>query len=138
MDERVDRQAALTAIDNHCSDIRHYCQETVEMLDVLEELNIITLDEKDNANADGDYSSVIPKLKEKIKSNPHLFTTLCQLMTQNSELSRLGKDLGGKLYKLLLFASNVSGTHSLTHPLNTDKMKLWLNIISGDRLSQSY
>ena len=97
MDDRFERQAALSAITRHSEEILRCCEETVEVLDALEELNVLSLEEKDYANEENDYSEVVPRLKKNIEIDPGFFNKFCRCITQKKELSDLAKGLVGEL-----------------------------------------
>jgi predicted RNA-binding protein with EMAP domain len=109
MDDRREKQSALTAITKHSDEILRLCEETVDILDALEEMKVFSLKEKDYANEYDDYSQVIPKLTEKINIDLKFFTDFCSVLTKKEEesISSLGKVLAGELtsrpYVNLLF-----------------------------------
>ena len=100
MDDRFERQAALAAISSHKDEILRFCQEDVDLLDALEELTVITQEEKDKANESDKYGLVIPKLEEKINLDPSFFIKFCHHISQNNQkkdLLNLAKSLVGEL-----------------------------------------
>lgn len=88
MDDRLDREAALHSLSMHREEIAGICENTVEVLDAFEQLEIITRDEKDHANESEDYSTVLRKLSERMNSNPSFFVEFC------SHLQDLGASEG--------------------------------------------
>ena len=97
MDDRFERQAALAAISSHKDEILSSCQEDVDLLDALEELTVITQNEKDKANESDEYGLVIPRLEEKIDLDPGFFNKFCHHISQKKELLNLAKSLVGEL-----------------------------------------
>ena len=98
MDDRLERDAALTALSCYREEIIVSCKDGVDLLDVFEELKIITEEEKDDANDREDYGCVMDKLREKIDTDPNfLVDSFCRRIRQVEELSSLAGKLVGKL-----------------------------------------
>ena len=98
MDDRREREAALIAFSSHSEEIIGLCKDGVDLLDVFEELKIITEEEKDDANDREDYDCVMDKLREKIDTDPNfLVDSFCRRIRQVEELSSLAGKLVGKL-----------------------------------------
>ena len=103
MDDRVERDAALYAIWSHEKEILELCGECGEAMDAFEEINIITMAEKDDAYEKDDFTCVITKLKEKINADPGFFVQFCLHIKQIEELSSIASTLLGE------FVSNNHG-----------------------------
>ena len=97
MDDRLEREAALSTLSSLDEEIHRLCVESVEMLDAFQELNIISQDEKDDANENEDYGDVLKKLREKVVADPSFIVMFCSHIKQVEELSDLAKRLSGKL-----------------------------------------
>ena len=102
MDDRLEKQAALAAISGHKGEILRCCDDAVDLLDALEELEVMSQEEKDNANEHEDYELVVPRLTQKIEIDPSFFNRFCHHIhvTQNKELSSLAEGLVGELTQL--------------------------------------
>lgn len=97
MDDRKERQAALDTLSSFESNIISSCKESFDMLEAFEKLEIITEEEKDDANDEQDYSSVIDKLRTKVESDPNFFVKFCCYIQSSEELSMLAKELLGRI-----------------------------------------
>lgn len=99
MDDRQEREAALHSLSQHEKEILELCEDTVEVLDALEELEIITREEKDDANDSEDYSTVLSKLNERMSSNPSFFVDFCCHLQRlgESNVTSLAESLLGEL-----------------------------------------
>lgn len=96
MDDRLEREAALQSLSIHSEELVRSCKENVDMLEAFEELEIITEDEKDDANDSEDYSSVMDKLRAKIEGDPSFFESFCQHIKKVDELESLADKLLGE------------------------------------------
>ena len=96
MDDRLEREAALQSLSIHSEELVRSCKENVDMLEAFEELEIITEDEKDDANDSEDYSSVMDKLRAKVKDDPSFFESFCQQIKKVDELENLADRLLGE------------------------------------------
>lgn len=96
MDDRLEREAALCSLSIHSEELLRSCKENVDMLDTLEELEIITENEKDDANDSEDYSSVVDKLVTKIEGDPGFFENFCLHIKKVEELESLADSLLGE------------------------------------------
>ena len=96
MDDRLERDAALTALSCYREEIIVSCKDGVDLLDVFEELKIITEEEKDDANDREDYGCVMDKLREKIDTDPNFLVEFCCHIQQVEELRSLAGKLRGK------------------------------------------
>lgn len=96
MDDRLEREAALQSLSVHSEELLRSCKENVDMLDALEELEIITEDEKDDANDSEDYSSVMDKLRVKIEGDPSFYDSFCLHIKKVEELESLADSLLGE------------------------------------------
>ena len=104
MDDRVEREAALSALSSYEGEILRLCGECVEAMDAFEELNIITTDEKDAAYEDGGFTFAIAKLKEKITADPGFFVEFCRHIKKIEELSSIAATLLGE-FMMKIFLS---------------------------------
>ena len=77
MDDRQEREAALYSLSKYNEEILRLCEDSVEVLDAFEVLEIISTEEKDDANANDDYSTVLGKLSERMDNNPSFFVDFC-------------------------------------------------------------
>ena len=104
MDDRLEREAALQSLSIHSEELLRSCKENVDMLDAFEDLEIITEDEKDDANDNGDYSSVMDKLRAKVEGDPSFFERFCLQIKKLDELESLADNLlgGSSLFTILL------------------------------------
>lgn len=100
MDDRLEKEAALQSLSIHSEELVLSCKENVDMLDAFEELDIITEDEKDNANDSEDYSSVMDKLRAKVEGDPSFFGSFCQHIKKVEDLGSLAESLLGELHTL--------------------------------------
>ena len=107
MDDRLEREAALYALSVLNEEVLTSCQEDVEMLDALEELGIITGEEKDDANENEEYGGVIEKLRGKIDADPCFFVEFCRHIQPLEELQSLAKRLLGELRLRFLAAAGL-------------------------------
>ena len=73
----MEREAALHSLSIHEEELLELCKDTVEVLDAFQELEIITQEEKDDANDSEDYSTVLAKLSERMNDNPSSFVNFC-------------------------------------------------------------
>ena len=96
MDDRLEREAALRSLSVHGEELLRSCEMNVDMLDSFEEMEIITEDEKDDANDSGDYGRVIDKLRTKIDADPSFFESFCRHIKKVDELKSLADKLLGK------------------------------------------
>ena len=96
MDDRVEKQAALNAISRHEDKILRCCEDAVDLLDALEELMVISQEEKDYANENEKYGLVVRRLKETIENDPSFFNRFCHHITQKKDLSSIAASLVGK------------------------------------------
>lgn len=87
MDDRMEREAAQYSISVHREDILELCDDSVELLDAFEQLNIITTEEKDDANANEDYDAVLGRLSERMDSDPEFFVDFCRYLKSLEESS---------------------------------------------------
>lgn len=97
MDDRLEREAALSALSSLDEEILRLCEESVEMLDAFQELKIISQDEKDDANENEDYDHALKKLREKVVADPNFIVVFCNHIKHVKELSDFAKRLNGKL-----------------------------------------
>ena len=98
MDDRLEREAALQSLSIHSEELIRSCKENVDMLEAFEELEIITEDEKDDANDSEDYSSVMDKLRAKVEGDPSFFESFCQHIKKVDELENLADKLLGEFW----------------------------------------
>lgn len=111
MDDRQERLAALNTLSSFEKEITSSCNESFDMLEAFENLEIITEEEKDDANDEQDYSGVMDKLRTKVDSDPNFFVEFCRHIQRSDELSELaGKLLGRDNYCFKLGRSGKSGT----------------------------
>lgn len=98
MDDRQERVAAQYSLSTHNEAILEVCEDNVELLDALEELEIITTDEKDDAFENDDYNTVLGRLSERIDSNPGYFVDFCSHLQSLGESPQSSvKTLAGSL-----------------------------------------
>ena len=97
MDDRQERQAALDSLCRYNDEIIGLCKSSVDMLDALEQLGVITEEEKDDANDTEDYSGAISKLMEKIEKDPNFFVDFCRRIQCEDDLSNLARNLLGRV-----------------------------------------
>ena len=97
MDDRLEREAALSALSSFYEEILRLCEEGVEILDAFQELNIISQDEKDDANENEEYDDALEKLKERVYKDPNFIVVFCSHIKKVKELTDLAKRLSGKL-----------------------------------------
>ena len=105
MDDRQEREAALHSLSIHSKEILDLCEDSVEVLDAFEKLEIITRDEKDYANVNDDYSTVLTKLSERMNSNPGFFVDFCchlQSLGESNVTSLADSLLGEPTCKILI------------------------------------
>lgn len=96
MDDRLEREAALYSLSSLNREVLKSFEDGVEMLDALEEVKVITGEEKDDANEKEEYHVVLEKLKEKIDADPNFFVVFCRHIQQQEELRSLSKRLLGE------------------------------------------
>ena len=96
MDDRLEREAALQSLSIHSEELLRSCIENADMLDAFEELEIITEDEKDDANDSEDYSSVMDKLRAKVEGDPNFFERFCLHIRKVEELESIADSLLGE------------------------------------------
>lgn len=77
MDDRPERDAALLSLNSLSDRLLQACQDEDEMVDALEELEVVTRGEKNDANEAGDYTGVIEKFRRKVDRDPEFFTKFC-------------------------------------------------------------
>ena len=101
MDDRFEKEAALHSLSIHSEELVSSCRENVDVLDAFEDLEIITEDEKDDANESEDYSIVMDKLRAKVEGDPSFFESFCQHIKKVDELESLADSLLGEFTHFL-------------------------------------
>ena len=97
MDDRLEREAALRSLDSLSDRILRACQDEDEMVDALEDLEVVTRGEKNDANEAGDYTGVIEKFRQRVDSDPGFFTKFCAHIQTIEALSDIAVDLTSEL-----------------------------------------
>lgn len=107
MDDRQERKGALNSLSFHMSKILDLCKNNADMLEALEELEIISEEEMEDANDREDYGTVLEKLRSKIDKDPNFIVEFCRRLQSldDDELAGLGKNILGEFIRILTVVS---------------------------------
>jgi hypothetical protein len=115
MDDRVERDAALCAVSSYEEEILRLCGEYEEAMDAFEELGIITIGEKDEANEAEEFTCVITKLREKITLDPGFFVQFCRHIKKIEGLSSIADTLLGEFVPIIKYNFNMHSQSYMIH-----------------------